>query len=69
LGAGTLLTITLIGAIIGIPLLIIGGFMAFASVFIPTTRVDPMIYPKSPGEASRALTASQLSLGLSLVAT
>jgi hypothetical protein len=49
--------------------LIIGGFMAFTSVFIPTTRVDPMIYPKSPGEASRALTASQLSLGLSLVAT
>ena len=41
LGLGTILTISLIGAIIGIPLIIIGAIMAFVSIFIPNTRIDP----------------------------
>ena len=48
LGIGTLLTITLIGAIIGFPLIIIGAIMAFASIFIPTTRVDKVVNNQSP---------------------
>ena len=42
LNISLLLTITLIGAIIGIPLIIIGSFMTFASIFIPATRVDKL---------------------------
>ena len=52
LGMGTILTITFIGAIIGVPLMIIGAVMAFVSIFIPTTRVDPLVYTQSPGGGS-----------------
>ena len=32
---GTILVVSLIGIIIGVPILIIGGFMFWASIFVP----------------------------------
>jgi len=32
---GTILVVSLIGLIIGVPILIIGGFMFWASIFVP----------------------------------
>ena len=40
---GTLLIITLIGAIIGVPLLIIGAIMCFVSIFVPGSKVDEVV--------------------------
>jgi hypothetical protein len=47
---GILLTISLIGALIGVPLTIIGAFMAFVAVFIPTTQDDSPIKAQASTE-------------------
>jgi hypothetical protein len=53
LGLGTILTISLIGAIIGIPLILIGAIMAFVSIFIPNTRIDPLVTTQFPSGGSQ----------------
>jgi hypothetical protein len=61
MGLGTVFTITLIGAIIGVPLMIIGLIMAFVSIFVPT-RVDPVIVTKIPGgETQRQIRCNKCS--------
>ena len=38
---GVILVISLIGILIGIPILLIGGTMVFVSIFIPEDKMEP----------------------------
>jgi hypothetical protein len=38
---GVILVISLIGMIIGVPILIIGGIMFWASIFVPEDKKEP----------------------------
>jgi hypothetical protein len=38
---GVILVISLIGILIGIPILLIGGTMVFVSIFIPEDKKEP----------------------------
>jgi hypothetical protein len=38
---GVILVVSLIGIIIGVPILIIGGIMVFVSIFIPEDKMEP----------------------------
>jgi hypothetical protein len=39
---GVILVVSLIGMVIGVPLLLIGGVMFWASIFVPEDKTEPI---------------------------